>query len=73
MLNAAVFTFIAVMCISSYHRAIYTDPGRVPRSFVPDVEDADSPIHEIKRKVYHSFSVFSHRNAPACVFAAFLS
>ncbi|KAL1545599.1 putative protein S-acyltransferase 16 [Salvia divinorum] len=50
MLNAAVFTFIAVVSISSYRRAIFTDPGRVPSSFVPDVEDADSPIHEIKRK-----------------------
>ncbi|KAG6437160.1 hypothetical protein SASPL_102071 [Salvia splendens] len=54
MLNAAVFTFIALVSISSYRRAIYTDPGRVPSSFVPDVEDPDSPIHEIKRKVCHS-------------------
>ncbi|KAG6427549.1 hypothetical protein SASPL_111795 [Salvia splendens] len=50
MINAAVFTFIAAMSVSSYRRAIYTDPGRVPSSFVPDVEDSDSPIHEIKRK-----------------------
>ncbi|PIN17064.1 putative DHHC-type Zn-finger protein [Handroanthus impetiginosus] len=50
MLHAAAFTFLAVMCISCYRLAIYTDPGRVPGSFVPDIEDSDNPIHEIKRK-----------------------
>ncbi|XP_042031238.1 probable protein S-acyltransferase 16 [Salvia splendens] len=50
MLNAVVFTFIALVSISSYRRAIYTDPGWAPSSFVPDVEDAGTPIHEIKRK-----------------------
>ncbi|KAL0375226.1 UNVERIFIED_CONTAM: putative protein S-acyltransferase 16 [Sesamum radiatum] len=51
MLHTVVFSFLAVMCISSYRLAIYTDPGRVPASFVPDIEDATNPIHEIKRKV----------------------
>lgn len=66
MLNAAVFTFIAVVCVSSYHRAIYTDPGRVPTSYVPDVEDEGSPIHEIKRKVISRYG-----DILACVLAAF--
>lgn len=59
MLHAAAFTFLAVMCISSYRLAIYTDPGRVPGSFVPDIEDSGSPIHEIKRKVHYLLSIFS--------------
>ncbi|KAL6574704.1 hypothetical protein OROMI_011989 [Orobanche minor] len=50
VLNSAVFTFLAVMCVTSYRRAIYTDPGRVPNTFMPDVEDSGNPIHEIKRK-----------------------
>ncbi|KZV27631.1 zinc finger family protein [Dorcoceras hygrometricum] len=50
MLSAAVYTFLAVTCIFCYRRAIFTDPGRVPTTFVPDVEDSDSQIHEIKRK-----------------------
>ncbi|GFQ04776.1 probable protein s-acyltransferase 16 [Phtheirospermum japonicum] len=50
MLHAAAFTFLAVMCVASYRRAIFTDPGRVPTTFVPDVEDSGNPIHEIKRK-----------------------
>ncbi|XP_051131009.1 probable protein S-acyltransferase 16 [Andrographis paniculata] len=49
-LHAAAFTFLAVMCVSSYRLAIYTDPGRVPSDFMPDIENSDNPIHEIKRK-----------------------
>ncbi|GKV53156.1 hypothetical protein SLEP1_g59695, partial [Rubroshorea leprosula] len=30
--------------------AIRKDPGRVPSSYVPDIEDAQNPVHEIKRK-----------------------
>ncbi|KAH0721676.1 hypothetical protein KY290_006681 [Solanum tuberosum] len=50
MLNAVFFTVVAAMCISNYALAIYTDPGQVPSSFVPDVEDPDNIVHEIKRK-----------------------
>lgn len=55
MMNAAAFTFLAVMCIYSYRLAIFTDPGRVPSSFVPDIEDSERQIHEIKRKVTFLF------------------
>ena len=51
LMNAVVFTAIAAMCIFNYVVAIFTDPGRVPASFVPDIEDSGSPIQEIKRKV----------------------
>lgn len=38
------------MCTFNYAVAILMDPGRVPSTFMPDVEDESSPIHEIKRK-----------------------
>lgn len=52
--NAAAFTALAAACVATYAVAVSRDPGRVPASFVPDVEDAGSPIHEIKRKVLDS-------------------
>uniref|UniRef100_M1BNI1 Zinc finger family protein n=1 Tax=Solanum tuberosum TaxID=4113 RepID=M1BNI1_SOLTU len=50
MLNAVLFSVVALFCILSYALAIYTDPGRVPSSFVPDVEDPENTVQEIKRK-----------------------
>lgn len=51
IINAVVFTVIAFMCVFCYRLAIFTDPGRVPSTYTPDVEDNTIPIHEIKRKV----------------------
>ncbi|GLT92570.1 hypothetical protein SLE2022_104010 [Rubroshorea leprosula] len=50
IMNAVVFTGVAGMCIFNYAGAIRKDPGRVPSSYVPDIEDAQNPVHEIKRK-----------------------
>lgn len=50
IMNAVVFTAVALMCMYSYYLAIYTDPGRVPATFMPDIEDSENPLHEIKRK-----------------------
>ncbi|CAN6471736.1 unnamed protein product [Victoria cruziana] len=50
ILNAGAFTALALMVVFSYLLAITKDPGSVPSSFVPDIEDSESPIHEIKRK-----------------------
>ncbi|MED6199515.1 putative protein S-acyltransferase 16 [Stylosanthes scabra] len=50
LINGAVFTALAAMCSLTYRRAISADPGDVPSSYMPDVEDSESPIHEIKRK-----------------------
>lgn len=55
IMNAFVFTALAIMCVSNYATAILTDPGRAPSSYLPDMEDLDSPIHEIKRKVQRMF------------------
>lgn len=48
--NAAAFTALAAACVATYAVAVCRDPGRVPPAFMPDVEDAESPVHEIKRK-----------------------
>ncbi|XP_022743642.1 probable protein S-acyltransferase 16 [Durio zibethinus] len=50
ILNAVVFTGVAVMCVFNYSFAIFADPGRVPSSFMPDIEDSKVSIQEIKRK-----------------------
>ncbi|GKV05865.1 hypothetical protein SLEP1_g17820 [Rubroshorea leprosula] len=50
IMNAVVFTGVAGMCIFNYAGAIRKDPGRVLSSYVPDIEDAQNPVHEIKRK-----------------------
>ncbi|XP_047316463.1 probable protein S-acyltransferase 16 [Impatiens glandulifera] len=39
IINAVAFTALALLCIYSYTIALFTDPGRVTSSFVPDVED----------------------------------
>ncbi|KAL1193861.1 putative protein S-acyltransferase 16 [Cardamine amara subsp. amara] len=48
--NAAVFTALALMCVYNYTVAVFRDPGWVPLNYMPDVEDPESPVHEIKRK-----------------------
>eukprot|EP00268_Persea_americana_P017731 TRINITY_DN1858_c0_g1_i1.p1 TRINITY_DN1858_c0_g1~~TRINITY_DN1858_c0_g1_i1.p1 ORF type:complete len:283 (-),score=23.48 TRINITY_DN1858_c0_g1_i1:465-1313(-) len=50
LMNASFFSILALMSVVTYTIAIVRDPGHVPSSYVPDVEDSDSPIHEIKRK-----------------------
>ncbi|KAK7350326.1 hypothetical protein VNO77_08819 [Canavalia gladiata] len=50
IMNVVVFTALASMCVFTYRIAISADPGRVPSTYMPDVEDAESPVHEIKRK-----------------------
>eukprot|EP00250_Pteridium_aquilinum_P007129 c16913_g1_i1 orf=252-1130(+) len=46
LLNALLFTCLTLMALFSYLLAIFRDPGRVPHSYMPDVEDH----HEVKRK-----------------------
>ncbi|KAF5449450.1 hypothetical protein F2P56_029892 [Juglans regia] len=48
--NTVIFTAIALTCIFTYAASVFTDPGRVPSTYAPDIEDAENPIHEIKRK-----------------------
>ncbi|MBA0551488.1 hypothetical protein Golob_022371, partial [Gossypium lobatum] len=57
IMNAVAFTGVAFMCVLNYAYAILADPGRVPSSFMPDIEDPEVPIHEIKRKLIINESV----------------
>ncbi|KAJ4704649.1 S-acyltransferase [Melia azedarach] len=50
IMNAVVFTGVALMCVFNYAVAIFRDPGRVPPDYMPDVEDDQNLMHEIKRK-----------------------
>ncbi|KAF8402941.1 hypothetical protein HHK36_011034 [Tetracentron sinense] len=50
LMNAVIFTAMACMCLFNYGVAIRRDPGRVTANYMPDIEDAETPIHEIKRK-----------------------
>nr|XP_034909360.1 probable protein S-acyltransferase 16 isoform X1 [Populus alba]TKR66563.1 putative protein S-acyltransferase 16 isoform X2 [Populus alba] len=50
ILNAVVFTAVAFMSLFSYAVAILMDAGRVPSTFMPDIEDSSNQVHEIKRK-----------------------
>uniref|UniRef100_A0A7N0RI42 S-acyltransferase n=1 Tax=Kalanchoe fedtschenkoi TaxID=63787 RepID=A0A7N0RI42_KALFE len=50
IINAFLFTSLAMLCVYTYAIAIFTDPGTVPATFTPDVEDKDNLVQEIKRK-----------------------
>ncbi|XP_031276860.1 probable protein S-acyltransferase 16 [Pistacia vera] len=50
IMNAIVFTAVALMCMFNYAVAILRDPGRVPSNYMPDIEDDHNTMHEIKRK-----------------------
>ena len=52
LFNALSFTWITFMAIVCYGFCIFRDPGKVPQSYMPDVEDNHVPLHEVKRKVY---------------------
>jgi hypothetical protein len=51
LLNTVFFTFLASMSSFCYVLAVLRDPGRVPPSYMPDLEDSRSALHEVKRKV----------------------
>ncbi|KAF3455525.1 hypothetical protein FNV43_RR00156 [Rhamnella rubrinervis] len=38
------------MCVFNYTISVLMDPGRVLAPYMPDIEDYESPVHEIKRK-----------------------
>ncbi|KAJ4972015.1 hypothetical protein NE237_005114 [Protea cynaroides] len=50
VLNVFILTATVCMCVFNYAAAIMKDPGTVPPNFMPDIEDAETPMHEIKRK-----------------------
>ena len=58
IINAVLFTAVAVTCVFNYVVSLRTDPGRVPSTYMPDIEDSENPVHEIKRKVRFLFFIF---------------
>ncbi|EFJ11742.1 hypothetical protein SELMODRAFT_125682 [Selaginella moellendorffii] len=49
--NALAFTATTLMALVSYALAILRDPGEIPSSYLPDVEDSQqAPLQEVKRK-----------------------
>ncbi|KAE8725089.1 putative protein S-acyltransferase 16 [Hibiscus syriacus] len=50
IMNAFAFTGVSFMCVLNYALAIIMDPGRVPSTFLPNIEDSSVTVHEIKRK-----------------------
>ncbi|KAI4331707.1 hypothetical protein MLD38_029864 [Melastoma candidum] len=50
LIHSSLFTALSLMCVSNYAASVFTDPGRVPPKYLPEIEDARSSIHEIKRK-----------------------
>lgn len=60
LFNALCFSWITFMAIISYGFCIFRDPGKVPLSYMPDVEDDRVSLHEVKRKVTPFSSSESH-------------
>ncbi|CAO2827051.1 unnamed protein product [Amaranthus hypochondriacus] len=48
--NALVFTAVSAISTFNYVLAVFRDPGRVPSSFMVDIEDSDNTVQEVKRK-----------------------
>lgn len=45
-LHALIFTFVASLCLFSFLVCILSDPGAIPSSYLPDVEENDSSDQE---------------------------
>lgn len=50
LMNAVLFSALTMMSLFSYALAIFRDPGRVPQAYLPDAEESQTPLHEVKRK-----------------------
>ncbi|XP_030549088.1 probable protein S-acyltransferase 15 isoform X2 [Rhodamnia argentea] len=51
--HALAFTFLASYSLFSFFVCVLTDPGHVPSSYVPDVEDRELSDQEFRRNVTH--------------------
>ncbi|XWS56417.1 hypothetical protein CRYUN_Cryun09bG0083600 [Craigia yunnanensis] len=49
-LNAMIFTFLASLCLFSFFVGVLTDPGQIPSSYLPDVEDSSSVSDQEPKK-----------------------
>lgn len=49
--HAVAFSFLAIYSLFSFFVCVLTDPGHVPPSYVPDVEDRELSDQEFRRNV----------------------
>ncbi|MBA0670042.1 hypothetical protein Goklo_025089, partial [Gossypium klotzschianum] len=50
-----IFTTLACLCVLSFLVGVLTDPGRVPSSYIPDVEDTSfASDQEPKKNVFYN-------------------
>nr|KJB68729.1 hypothetical protein B456_011G2379002 [Gossypium raimondii] len=52
-LNSMIFTTLACLCVLSFLVGVLTDPGRVPSSYIPDVEDTSFASDQEPKKNYY--------------------
>lgn len=50
--NVALLTVLCTMALLSYTLAVVRDPGYIPSSYLPDLEDEGVALQEVKRKVF---------------------
>ncbi|XP_015877260.3 probable protein S-acyltransferase 15 isoform X2 [Ziziphus jujuba] len=52
-LNVIIFTFLVSLCFFSFFVCVLTDPGHVPDSYVPDIEESGVPDEERRKNDHH--------------------
>lgn len=57
-LNALVFSFLASLCLFSLSICVLVDPGRVPASYAPDVEDSSWSNSNVSSLFSSEFDTF---------------
>lgn len=57
-LNAIIFTFLASLCLFSFVVGVLTEPGQIPSSYLPDVEDSFSVSDQEPKKNVSSLYIF---------------
>ncbi|XP_062092037.1 probable protein S-acyltransferase 15 isoform X2 [Humulus lupulus] len=65
-LNAVIFTFLAVSSLFSFSVCVLTDPGHVPPSYAPDVEQSGISDEETKAKICDRCSTYKPPRAHHC-------
>ncbi|XP_060964190.1 probable protein S-acyltransferase 15 isoform X2 [Cannabis sativa] len=65
-LNALIFTFLTAFSIFSFSVCVLTDPGQVPPSYAPDVEQSGISDEETKRKICDRCATYKPPRAHHC-------
>lgn len=51
LINSLIFTSLASLCLFSFAVCVLTDPGSVPSSYLPDVEESAGSDQDAKNTV----------------------